>query len=53
VVVPNGFSDRGTPTSITFIGKLFGEARLLAVARAYQEATDHHRKHPPLFSTRR
>lgn len=48
VVVPNGFSTNGTPTSICFIGKLFGEAELLAVARKYQDATDHHRQHPPL-----
>lgn len=49
VVLPNGFSERGTPTSITFVGRLFGEATLLAAARAYQEATEHHRKHPPAF----
>jgi len=45
VVVPNGFSDPGTPTSICFLGKLFGEAQLLAVAKTYQEATGFHR-HP-------
>jgi Asp-tRNA(Asn)/Glu-tRNA(Gln) amidotransferase A subunit family amidase len=49
VVVPNGFTDSGSPTSITFVGDLFDEATLLAVAKAYQEATDHHEKHPPLF----
>ncbi|MFQ5739903.1 MAG: amidase [Acidobacteriota bacterium] len=48
-VVPNGFTGKGSPTSISFIGKLFGEAELLAVARAYQEATDFHRKHPAAF----
>jgi Asp-tRNA(Asn)/Glu-tRNA(Gln) amidotransferase A subunit family amidase len=48
VVVPDGFSKAGTPTSICFIGKLFGEAELLAVAKAYQEATDFHRQHPRL-----
>ena len=46
VVVPNGFSKTGTPTSICFLGKLFGEAELLAVAKKYQDATDWHRKHP-------
>jgi Asp-tRNA(Asn)/Glu-tRNA(Gln) amidotransferase A subunit family amidase len=46
VVLPNGFTTNGTPTSVCFIGKLFGEAQLLAVARSYQEATDFHRKHP-------
>jgi Asp-tRNA(Asn)/Glu-tRNA(Gln) amidotransferase A subunit family amidase len=48
VVVPNGFSTNHTPTSICFIGKLFGEAQLLAVAKKYQDATDFHRKHPSL-----
>jgi Asp-tRNA(Asn)/Glu-tRNA(Gln) amidotransferase A subunit family amidase len=36
----------GTPTSLTFLGKLFGEAELLAFAQAYQEATGFHLKHP-------
>ena len=48
VVVPNGFTDKGTPTSITFMGRLFGEAQLLAVAKQYQDATDFHLKHPAL-----
>jgi Asp-tRNA(Asn)/Glu-tRNA(Gln) amidotransferase A subunit family amidase len=46
VVVPNGFTKAGTPMSICFIGKLFGEAQLLAVAKQYQDARDFHRKHP-------
>ena len=49
VVLPNGFDEKGSPTSITFMGKLFGEAALLAVAKAYQDATDFHLKHPPTF----
>ncbi|UCC82900.1 MAG: amidase [Gemmatimonadota bacterium] len=48
VVLPNGFKEDGTPTSISFIGKLYGESEALAVARAYQEATDFHLKHPVL-----
>ena len=48
VVLPNGFNDEGSPTSVTFIGRLFDEATLLAVAKAYQDATDFHRKHPML-----
>jgi Asp-tRNA(Asn)/Glu-tRNA(Gln) amidotransferase A subunit family amidase len=38
----------GTTTSITFLGHLYGEAKLLAVARAYQEATGFHLIHPKL-----
>lgn len=46
VVLPNGFTAQKTPTSITFIGKLFGEDKLLQVAKAYQDATSFHKKHP-------
>jgi len=48
VVLPNGFRSEGRPLSITFMGKLFGEAKLLQVAKAYQDATDFHKKHPKL-----
>ena len=48
VVLPNGFTEKGTPTSITFMGKLFGEAEMLAVAKAYQDVTGFHLKHPTL-----
>ena len=49
VVLPNGFrSGDGTPTSITFNGRLFGETDLLAVARAYQQQTGFHLKRPKL-----
>ncbi len=48
VVVPNGFSEKGTPTSISFIGRLFEEGKLLAVAKKFQDNTDFHRKHPRL-----
>jgi Asp-tRNA(Asn)/Glu-tRNA(Gln) amidotransferase A subunit family amidase len=52
VVLPNGFNEEGSPTSISFIGRLYDEGRLLAFARAYQDATDSHKKHPPLFSVK-
>ena len=48
VVLPDGFTKEGTPTSISFIGQLFGEAKLLAVAKQFQDATDYHLKHPNL-----
>src|SRR5213594_1757560 len=38
----------GTPASLTFLGKLYGEAKLLAFARAYQDATGFHLLHPKL-----
>jgi len=49
VALQNGFTRKGTPTGITFIGNLFGEAELLAVAKAYQDATGFHLKHPKMF----
>ncbi len=49
VVLPHGFNEDGEPTSITFIGRLYDEATLLAVAKKYQDSTDFHKKHPPLF----
>jgi Asp-tRNA(Asn)/Glu-tRNA(Gln) amidotransferase A subunit family amidase len=53
VILPNGFREDGTPVSLTFLGGLFEEGKLLAVARAYQEATGFHLKHPvvPLTPT--
>ena len=48
VVVPNGFTDKGTPTSITFVGGLHKEAETLSVAKAYQDATDWHLQYPNL-----
>jgi Asp-tRNA(Asn)/Glu-tRNA(Gln) amidotransferase A subunit family amidase len=34
--------------SLTFLGRLFGERELLAVAHAYQSATEWHLRHPTL-----
>ncbi len=48
VVLPNGFTKQNMPTSITFMGQLFEEGKLLAVAKAYQDATQWHKKHPVL-----
>ena len=42
VVVPNGVTLEGKSSSITFTGQLYGEAKALAVAKAYQDATDFH-----------
>jgi len=50
VTLPNGFLPNGMPASITFIGKHFGEAVLLAFAKAYQEKTRFNLKHPPGFT---
>jgi len=38
-----------TPVSITFLGPLYQEERPLALAHAYQQATDFHLRRPPGF----
>ena len=48
VILPNGFRENGTPVSITFLAGLYEEAKLMAVANAYQRATDFHLRHPAL-----
>jgi Asp-tRNA(Asn)/Glu-tRNA(Gln) amidotransferase A subunit family amidase len=50
VVVPNGPGPDGLPTSISFIGRLYGESALCTVARAWQEAGRYHRERPGTFS---
>jgi len=47
ISVPGGFFE-GTPTSLRFTGKLFGESEILLLAHAYQSKTNHHSQHPPL-----
>ena len=49
VVVPNGASAGGSRSTISFLGNLFDEATILAVAHAYQEATEFHLLRPPGF----
>jgi Asp-tRNA(Asn)/Glu-tRNA(Gln) amidotransferase A subunit family amidase len=46
--IEGNYGGPGTPVSLTFLGQLYGEARLLAFARAYQNATDFHLQHPTL-----
>ena len=49
VILPNGFrASDGTPVSLTFLGNLFGEAKLCVVAKQYQDATGFHLQHPKL-----
>jgi Asp-tRNA(Asn)/Glu-tRNA(Gln) amidotransferase A subunit family amidase len=46
--VPHGFMESGSPGAFTFYARPFGEAELLAVAKAYQDASGFHLKHPNL-----
>ncbi len=46
VTVPNGFDADGTPTGIALLGPIYGEERLLLLAKTLQDATDFHRRRP-------
>lgn len=47
VCVPTGFDSRSKlPTSITFIGQLYEEGKLLSAVEAYQSLTSWHLQHP-------
>lgn len=48
IILPNGFREDGTPTSLTFVGNLYREDQLLAVAKAYQDATEWNKKRPAM-----
>ncbi len=46
--VPCGFTRGGLPIGMQIIGARLGEARVLALAHAYEQATDWHRREPPM-----
>ncbi|HYP25483.1 MAG TPA: amidase [Blastocatellia bacterium] len=46
ISVPNGFGANNLPTGIQFTGRIWSEARLLAIASAYQQETDWHTRRP-------
>ncbi|WP_188500416.1 amidase [Pontibacter amylolyticus] len=48
VVLPNGFQKNGMPTTTTFMGQLYGEAKVLALAKLYQDLTNHDEQRPPM-----
>ncbi len=48
VVAPCGFRENGRPYSIQFVGHLYDESRLAALARAWQQSTEFHLRHPGL-----
>jgi aspartyl-tRNA(Asn)/glutamyl-tRNA(Gln) amidotransferase subunit A len=48
MAVPCGFGEGNLPASLSIVGGAFAEGKVLALARAYQRATDWHRKRPPI-----
>jgi Asp-tRNA(Asn)/Glu-tRNA(Gln) amidotransferase A subunit family amidase len=49
VCLPIGYNSQQLPRSITIVGKLYDEASILSVAKAYQDATQWNKEHPSLF----
>ena len=46
ISVPCGFTEGGLPTGIQFVGRVYAEQAILAVAAAYQSLTTWHHHHP-------
>jgi aspartyl-tRNA(Asn)/glutamyl-tRNA(Gln) amidotransferase subunit A len=44
IAIPNGFGERGLPTSLSITGRAWSESTLLAIANAVQQRTDWHTK---------
>jgi Asp-tRNA(Asn)/Glu-tRNA(Gln) amidotransferase A subunit family amidase len=49
ICFPTGFNKNKLPTNITLVGNLYSEATLLAVAKAFQDATGFDEQHPEMF----
>ena len=48
ISVPCGFNREGLPIGLMIAGPRFSEGKVLALARAYEQATEWHTKRPPI-----
>ena len=48
LALPCGFAPNGLPVSLQFAGRPFDEATVLRAGHAYEQATDWHRRRPPI-----
>jgi Asp-tRNA(Asn)/Glu-tRNA(Gln) amidotransferase A subunit family amidase len=48
VSLPHGFLESGSPAALTLYGQPFKETEILALAKAYQDASGFHLMHPKL-----
>jgi aspartyl-tRNA(Asn)/glutamyl-tRNA(Gln) amidotransferase subunit A len=48
ISIPCGFTSTGLPVGLMIAGPRFSEGRVLALARAYEQATEWHKRKPPL-----
>ncbi|HEY0322310.1 MAG TPA: amidase [Pyrinomonadaceae bacterium] len=48
ISIPNGFGENNLPTGIQFVAPAWGEPLLIEIADKYQQATDWHKRRPPM-----
>jgi len=48
ITIPCGFNRAGLPVGLMIAGPRFSESRVLALANAYERATEWHKRRPPL-----
>jgi aspartyl-tRNA(Asn)/glutamyl-tRNA(Gln) amidotransferase subunit A len=48
ISVPCGFTSKGLPVGLMIVGPRFAEGKVLALAHAFEQATDFHTKKPPI-----
>lgn len=48
ISIPCGFTAAGLPIGLMIAGPRFSESKVLALAHAFEQATDFHRRQPPL-----
>jgi aspartyl-tRNA(Asn)/glutamyl-tRNA(Gln) amidotransferase subunit A len=48
ISIPCGFTSAGLPVGLMIAGPRFAEGRVLALAHAFERATEHHKRKPPI-----
>jgi aspartyl-tRNA(Asn)/glutamyl-tRNA(Gln) amidotransferase subunit A len=48
ISLPCGFTEKGLPVGLMIAGPRFSEGKVLALAHAFEQATDFHKKRPPI-----
>ena len=46
IAIPTGLDEEKLPTSLTLVGNLYDEGKILLLAKYFQEVTDHDELHP-------
>ena len=49
IAIPTGLDKKNHPTSMTFVGKLYDEASILLLAKAFQDHSEFDELHPPRY----